>query len=189
MGLNGDGAADTLLTADGPELLEGSGAVDGGLVVACGLQNVVCAIVDCDGALDLSSRRRVIGAIGFDNVVLDKRVAGPAVHGNVRVNILSVPGTAVREGLGSARVSSLASYKVVHVVPLYAVLAARAIVVSNLSLAISPEGIEVAVVNTSSRLGRASAQTGCLMAGLCIENETERRGDDRRGAAKSKQEG
>lgn len=54
--LDCDGTADALLTADGPELLECSGVVDGGLVVAGGLQDIVCAIVDCDGTLDLSSR-------------------------------------------------------------------------------------------------------------------------------------
>jgi hypothetical protein len=44
-------ATDTLLLADGPELLEGRGAVDGGLVDARGLEDVVGAAVDGDGGL------------------------------------------------------------------------------------------------------------------------------------------
>jgi hypothetical protein len=44
-------ATDTLLLADGPELLEGRRAVDGGLVDARGLEDVVGAAVDGDGGL------------------------------------------------------------------------------------------------------------------------------------------
>lgn len=107
--LDGNGATDTLGTADGPELLKGSSTVDGWLVVTGSLENVVCAAVRVDGALLLSSRRGVVGAVGLDNVVLDERVAGPAIQRNVRVYVLRVPGTAVGHGLGSTGVSAAMS--------------------------------------------------------------------------------
>lgn len=104
--LDGNGAANTLGTANRPELLEGGSTVNGWLVVTGRLENVVCAAVRVDGTLLLSSRRGVVGAVSLDNVVLDERVAGPAIQRNVRVNVLRIPGTAVCHGLGSAGVSA-----------------------------------------------------------------------------------
>ena len=102
--LDSDGAANSLAGADGPELLEGLGTVDGRLVVAGSLEDVVGAAVRLDLTLLLSSRSRVVGAVSLNNVVLDKGVAGPSVERDVRVDILGVPGTAVGDYTGGSRV-------------------------------------------------------------------------------------
>jgi cytoskeletal protein CcmA (bactofilin family) len=102
--LDSDSTTNTLVAANRPELLKGSSSVNGRLVVAGSLENVVCAAVRVDGTLDLSSRRRVVGSVGLNNVVFDERVAGPSVQGDVRIDVLCVPGTAVSERLGGTRV-------------------------------------------------------------------------------------
>ena len=78
-----DGATDALGAADGPVLIEGRGAENRGLVDAAGLVDVVGAAVVVDGAEALRARRGVEGAVGLDDVVLDERVGGPAVEGEV----------------------------------------------------------------------------------------------------------
>lgn len=95
--LHVDGATDTLRGAYAPVLLESPGAVDGGLVVAGGNINVVGAPVGLDAALVLGAAAGVVGAVGFDHVVLDERVASPAVDGEVSV-ALGVEGTAIVDG-------------------------------------------------------------------------------------------
>jgi len=83
----GDGSADALRGADGPVLLEGPGALDGGLVGACAHVDVVCSSVTSDGALLLGAGGGVVGAEGFDDVILDERVGGPAVDGEITVAV------------------------------------------------------------------------------------------------------
>lgn len=95
MVLDCNSASNTLTLPDAPELLECRRAVDAGLVDAGGLQNVVCAAIRGDGTLLLSSRAGVVGAVGFDDVVLDQRVAGPTVEGDVGVDVLGVPSSSV----------------------------------------------------------------------------------------------
>lgn len=46
--LDGDGAADAVVAADRPVLVEGGGALDAGLVDALGLVDVVCVAVGGD---------------------------------------------------------------------------------------------------------------------------------------------
>lgn len=91
VGTDINGSTDTLLLPNRPELLEGRCSVNTGLVGAGGLEDIVGAAVDGDGTLLLSSRGGVVGAVGLDDVVLDQGVAGPAVQGDVRVDILGVP--------------------------------------------------------------------------------------------------
>lgn len=50
VGLNIDGSANTVVGADGPELVEGSGSLDGWLLDTGGLVDVVGAAVGLDGA-------------------------------------------------------------------------------------------------------------------------------------------
>jgi hypothetical protein len=120
--LDVDRATNTLLLPDGPELLEGRGAVDRRLVDTGGLEDVVGAAVGGDGSLLLSSRTRVVRAICLDNVVLDQRVAGPAVQRDVRVNVARVPGSGVGDVADTAGVPALASDEVADVGPLDIVL-------------------------------------------------------------------
>jgi hypothetical protein len=112
----------TLLLPNGPELLEGGCSVDRRLVSACGLEDVVGAAVSGNGTLLLSSRTGVVRAIGFDNVVFDQGVAGPAVQRNVRVDVAGVPGARVGHVADTAGVPALAGDEVADVVPLNVVL-------------------------------------------------------------------
>ena len=97
--LDGDGTTDALASPDRPVLLESSSAVNGRLVGAGGLEDVVCATVSGNGTLLLSSRRGVVRAVGLDDVVLDERVASPSVKRDVGVYVGSVPGTRVLDHL------------------------------------------------------------------------------------------
>jgi hypothetical protein len=67
----GDGSGGALGLADGPVLLKGRGALDGGLVGAGAHVDVVGSSVAGDGSLLLGAAGGVVGAEGFDNVVLD----------------------------------------------------------------------------------------------------------------------
>jgi hypothetical protein len=78
-----DDAAGALLAADRPVLVKGGGALDGRLVDAARLVDVVGAAVVFDGAEPAGARRRVVRAVRLDDVVLDERVGGPAVQGEV----------------------------------------------------------------------------------------------------------
>ena len=95
--LHGDRAADTLLSTNGPVLLESASTVDGRLVGAGRDIEVVGTAVSVDTALVLGPVARVVGAIRFDDIVLDERVAGPAVDGEVPVTA-GVEGTTVVDG-------------------------------------------------------------------------------------------
>lgn len=85
-----DGAADALGGTDGPVLLEGAGALDGGGVGAGGDVDVVGAPVGGDGAHAGGARGGVVGAVGLDDVVLYEGVGGPAVDGEVAVAVGAV---------------------------------------------------------------------------------------------------
>ena len=81
-------SADTLLVADGPVLLEGGGAINGGLVRAGALVEGVGAIGCVDGTPVLAGAAGVVLAVILDDVVLDQWVAGPAVYGEVLAAML-----------------------------------------------------------------------------------------------------
>jgi hypothetical protein len=87
VGLHVDRTAGALVLANGPVLLKGLCAVNGGLVGAGALRNLVRGTVGGDGALVLRLRGRVVRAKVLDDVVLDQRVTGPAVDGEVGVAI------------------------------------------------------------------------------------------------------
>jgi len=78
-----DAATDALDAADGPVLVERRSAENRGLIVAAGLVDVIGAAIVFDGAETLGARRGVVRAVGLDDVVLDERVGGPAVQGEV----------------------------------------------------------------------------------------------------------
>lgn len=104
MRLNVDRATNTLLLPHRLELLERRCSIDRRLVGPCRLKNDVRAAVSSDGTLFLSSRARVVRAVGLDDVVLDQVVTGPAVQGNVGVDTGGVPGTGVGDVADTARV-------------------------------------------------------------------------------------
>jgi len=80
-------SAAALVLADRPELLEGGGTVNGGLVGTGADENVVVGAIDVDGAPLLGAAGWVVGAEVLDNVVLDQRPASPAVDGKIAVSI------------------------------------------------------------------------------------------------------
>jgi hypothetical protein len=85
VGADVDRARSAVVLADGPVLVEGAGALDGRLVDALGAGDGVGAAVLGDGAELGGLRRGVVVAEGLDDVVLDERVPGPAVDGQVAV--------------------------------------------------------------------------------------------------------
>jgi hypothetical protein len=102
-----DGAADVHGVADGPILLEISVvAFDGGGVGALLLPDLVGAAVALVAAVlgcaDVVGR--VVVAHGFDDIVLDEWVVGPAVEGKVG-GAVSLEGACVVDQPGSGCVS------------------------------------------------------------------------------------
>jgi hypothetical protein len=83
--LHVDRATDTLVLADRPVLLERPGAVDAGLVVAGAHEDVILVAVGIECALVLSLAAGIVRAVRLDDIVLDERVAGPAIDGQVAV--------------------------------------------------------------------------------------------------------
>lgn len=92
--LHVDGAAGALVAADGPVLVEGLGAVDGGLLHAGSLVEIVGVAVVVDGALVLASRARVVSAVALDDLDI--------VNGELRGEMGYVRSTR-REGCESSR--------------------------------------------------------------------------------------
>jgi len=99
VGLHVDRAGATLVLADRPVLVKGLGTVDGGLVDALGLRDLVGRAVSGDGALDRRLGGGVVGAEVLNDVVFDQRVAGPAVDREVGVAVGFV-GARVGDGAG-----------------------------------------------------------------------------------------
>lgn len=97
MVLHVDAAADTLLGAYRPVLLEGPCPVDGWLVCAGGDGDVVCTAVGLHAALALGTAAGVVGAVRLDNVVFHERIASPAVDSKVAV-ALGVERTTIVDG-------------------------------------------------------------------------------------------
>lgn len=95
--LHVDRAGRALVLTNRPILLKGPGAINGWLVGAGRLSDLVGRAVRGDGTLVLGLRRGVVGAEVLDNVVLNKRVASPAVDGEVGVTVVVV-GTGVGDG-------------------------------------------------------------------------------------------
>lgn len=173
--LHGDAATDAAAGADGPVLLEGASAVDGGLVVARRHVDVVGAAVGVDGAAVRGAAAGVVRAVRLNHVVLDEGVARPAVDCKVAV-AAGVEGATVVDGSTAcvstalyhsgvwrilpavAWVPTLASNKVARVAPSHGVLAASAHGVLGVAATVGPPRVEVAVVVTLA--------VGCHLAGL-----------------------
>lgn len=144
---DGDLAADSLRLTDGPELVEGSSAIDGRLVHALGLVDVVSAAIRADGAFLGCPATWVVGAEGLDDVILDQRIDCPSVQCQIRVDVGAAPSSVIHDCLARARVPSFATNPVVHVAPRDLVGAVDEVVVGDrASLAVRPVGIEVTAV-------------------------------------------
>jgi len=87
-------AGRALVLTNRPVLLKGLGAINGWLVGAGRLGDLVGRTVGRHGALVLGLGRGVVSSKVLNDVVLDERVAGPAVDGKVGVAV-GVVGTGV----------------------------------------------------------------------------------------------
>lgn len=81
--LRSDGSSNALLCPYRPELLEGGGAIDTGLVGPGGLVDIVGSTIGRDLALLGCPAAGVVRAIALNDVVLNERVARPAVQAHV----------------------------------------------------------------------------------------------------------
>lgn len=95
--LDGDAAAHAVALAHAPELRKGGGALDAGRVDALRLVDVVGAVVAGDRAQLVGAGGGVVAAEGLNHVVLDQRVGGPAVDGQVAVLVVVGPVAVVRD--------------------------------------------------------------------------------------------
>ena len=101
VGANVDRARGAVVLADRPELVKGAGALDGRLVDAAGLGDGIGAAILGDGAELGGLRRGIVVAERLDDVVLDQRVLGPPVDGQIAV-ALRVEGAREVDGAGRA---------------------------------------------------------------------------------------
>ena len=88
-----DRSTDSLGLTDGPVLVEGSSALDRGLVDTLGPVEVVGGAIGGDGAEEGGARAGIIGTEGLDDVVLDEGAGGPTVDGQVAVAVGGVVGS------------------------------------------------------------------------------------------------
>jgi hypothetical protein len=106
----------TLVLANTPVLVEGSGTRDGRLVCANALVDIVGRAVRGHGAHVLETAAGVVGAVGFEDVVLDEGVLAPAVDGEVGVSLGGITALEI-DGAGGALGPSLAGDEVVALLP------------------------------------------------------------------------
>jgi len=102
----GNLAAGALVTPDRPKLVEGLPPLDRRLIDALRLVNVIRAAVTGDAAFALRPLAGVVAAEVLDDVVLDERLLGPAVEGQVRV-ALRVVRALILDRLVAARIPAL----------------------------------------------------------------------------------
>jgi hypothetical protein len=192
----------TLVLADAPVLVEGSGTGDGGLVGANALVDIVGGAVRGYGAHVLETAAGVVGAVGLENVVLDQGVLAPAVDGEVRVTLGRV-GTLEVDVAGGTLGPTLASDEVVALLPRDTVFTSTLVVVVDgtatfllsvhvrdlsmlkYELTSVPEGVVVTVVLASASRGGALDQRGkTVLDGLsdrgCQSGDEGRSGNEER---------
>ena len=134
-----DGSGRALVAADRPELLESAGALDGGGVVALVGVDIVGVAIGGDRTFLSSTTAWVESTEVLNDVVLNERISGPAVDGQVAVAI-GLVSASVGDGPGGACRPSLASNKVALVVaPSHVEVAAVAVGVGSIALAIRRE--------------------------------------------------
>lgn len=84
---SGDGPTNALVGADRPVLVEGRSALNRGFVGTDIQIDIVCSSVTSDRALIGATAGGIVGTVGFDDIVFDKRASGPPVDGEVSVAI------------------------------------------------------------------------------------------------------
>lgn len=82
---SGHGTTGALAAADGPVLVEGRSALDGGLVDLLVLIDIVGGTVTGNSTLVGHAGARIVGTVVLQDVVLDERASSPAVNGEVSI--------------------------------------------------------------------------------------------------------
>lgn len=170
VGSHVDRAAGALLLADGPVLVKGTSTLDRGLLNAGGPVDVVGGTAIDNASHAGGSRGWVVSAKVLNHVVLDKRVSGPSIDGQVRVAV-GLIGARVIDGAvaydpcqllapahddmlqhspSSTRVPSLTTNPVAVAGPRHRVLAASLVGIPHVRAAVGPEGEVVPIVCTGS---------------------------------------
>lgn len=143
---NIDTPTNPLRSPHAPKLIKRLGPLNAGLVVPRALGNGVGTAVSVEGAQPGRPRAGVVGAEALNDVVLDQRVARPAVDGEVAVALGVELSRVVDHAVGVARVPSLATDKVAAVLPVDRVGATVAVLIVDGAAVVGPEGVVVAVV-------------------------------------------
>lgn len=206
VGSHVDRAAGALLLADGPVLVKGTSTLDRGLLNAGGPVDVVGGTAIDNASHAGGSRGWVVSAKVLNHVVLDKRVSGPSIDGQVRVAV-GLIGARVVDGAvaydpcqlltpahddmlqhspSSTGVPSLTTNPVAVAGPRHRVLAASLVGIPHVRAAVGPEGEVVPIVCTGGAgcvgltLGQPRKLTGGSedTSGHCRGgNEKGRKGD------------
>lgn len=156
-------------------MLKGHCALDGGLVRACAHVDIIHSSIGGDGALFCGAGGRVVSAEVFNDVVLDERIGGPTVNGEITIAIGAVGttvgdwpgtqklvnvlgfcdfGTQIFAGLnlpGTSRVPSLSTNEADVIAPCHAVFTSGYIDAGHMDSAVTPG--DEAFVGTGSRTG------------------------------------
>lgn len=136
-------ATGALVLPHRPILLKGPRTIDRRLVSTRRLRNLVGGAIASHSALVLAVGRRVVCPKVLDNVVLDERVASPAVDGKVRVAVILII-TRVGDGATCSGVPAFASDHVAACLPGYAVAATRAVGVDGFGATVGPPRVKAA---------------------------------------------
>jgi hypothetical protein len=150
-----DATSGSVVLANGPVLLKGLSTINGGSVGTGLGEDVVGAAIDLDSSLLLSSGGGIIITELLNDVVLDQRVSGPSVDGEVAVAVGLVL-SLVRDGSSLSRAPTLSTDDVATSLPRHGVRAARAVLVGSLSTTIRPPRVVETIVSTGAVGGTAS---------------------------------
>ena len=173
MGAYIDGSAGAFALTDGPELLEGLGTINGGLVDTGALGDVIDGPVKSHLTFPLSIAGWIIRSKILNNVVLDKRAPRPTVDSEVGVSVVLVASTVRHHSISSSRVPSLSAHQVATRSPLNSIVATSAIRVCRLRTVVGPPRVEETVMG--SLRARCTATRGYVGRG---ERERADRGSD-----------
>jgi len=148
-----DRAGRALVLANGPVLVEGSRTLDGRLVHAGALIDIVRRPIGVHGTLVRQTRGGVVGAEVLENVVLNEWARRPAVDREVAVTLRVVAAAEV-DSPGRSWVPSLATNEVtIGTGPLDAVRASTTVRVGDLLATIGPERVVITVVGSRGTRG------------------------------------
>lgn len=142
-----DIAANPLLRAHRPKLIEGRATHNRRLVNPLRLIDIISSAITLDSSALLGPAAGVIRPIALNDIVLDQRILGPPIERQIRVLVDAAPGAVVGDGLRTAGVPPLAPDPVADIAPLAGVGAVLQVRVRHAATAVvRPERVEVVAV-------------------------------------------